>query len=237
MNATKPPLGFIPLLDAVCALGHRLYGPDWRPIGEVSTEPLFNPKSGRPNEANTSCLFEPEPERVITMIAEWCADGEIAAGCRSITGNVESLDRGVWRRPHWQYYFADGTINLELPLLENGRPVTDGRTAPQCPCEIFVRQKDIDRLIKTLSAPQKSKAGAPVEHDWDDYRQKFQQLWQQNGDFRSQQDQVKGWNSQAAAARKLLDYIQTRCDDGNEPHPKTVEDKIAGWVKEIDSGA
>src|SRR5262249_2070311 len=41
---------------------------------------------------------------------------------------------------------------------------------------------------------QQDKLGAPPEHDWDDYEQKFQQLWREKGDFLFPQNQVEGWN-------------------------------------------
>jgi hypothetical protein len=77
--------------------------------------------------------------------------------------------------------------------------------------------------VRTIWPPRSHKLGAPLEHDWDDYKQKFLQLWQEKGDFKLPQNQVPGWNSQAAAAETLLDYIQTRPKYGKEPHPKTVE--------------
>ena len=78
-----------------------------------------------------------------------------------------------------------------------------------------------------------NKLGAPPEHDWDDYKQKFQQLWQEKGDFELPKDQVEGWNSQAAAARTLLDYIQTRVEAGKVPHEKTVENYISRWADKL----
>jgi hypothetical protein len=89
------------------------------------------------------------------------------------------------------------------------------------------------RALWPRSPAQQNKLGAPLEHDWDDYKQKFQQLWQEKGDFELPQNQVDGWNSQAAAARTLLDYIQTRPKDGEDPHSKTVEGYIAGWAKKL----
>ena len=96
------------------------------------------------------------------------------------------------------------------------------------------------RTIWPLRSPaQQNKLGAPLEHDWDDYKQKFMQLWQEKGDFLLPQNQVESWNSQAAPARTLLDYIQTRPKDqvrpkdGEDPHPKTVEGYIAGWAETL----
>jgi hypothetical protein len=83
---------------------------------------------------------------------------------------------------------------------------------------------DVRAIWPRRSPAQQNKLGAPLEHDWDDYKQRFLQLWQEKGDFQLPQNQVAGWNSQAAAARMLLGYIQTRIKDGEEPHEKTIEE-------------
>jgi len=91
--------------------------------------------------------------------------------------------------------------------------------------------------VRTIWPPrppaQQNKLGAPPEHDWDDYEQKFLQLWREKGDFQLPQNQVEGWNSQAAAAETLLKYIRTRVEDGKEPHPKTVEGYISRWANKL----
>jgi hypothetical protein len=92
---------------------------------------------------------------------------------------------------------------------------------------------DVRTIWPPRSPAQQNKPGAPLEHDWDDYEQKFLQLWQEKGDFDLPQNQVEGWNSQAAAARTLLDYIQTRVEDGKVPHSKTVEGYISGWANKL----
>ena len=92
---------------------------------------------------------------------------------------------------------------------------------------------DVRTIWPPRSPAQQNKLGAPLEHDWDDYKQKFLQLWQEKGDFELPQNQVAGWNSQAAAARTLLTYIQTRVEDGKEPHQKTVEGYISGWADKL----
>jgi hypothetical protein len=131
----EPPIGYVRLRDAIYAVGDKMFGSGWC-VGESAAERLFDPK----------------PERVIRLIAEWCEAGEIAAVYRSITG-VDDLDRSVWRRPHWRHYFADGTIDLDLPLVdENLRPNPDGYTA-RCARAIYLRRDDLDRLIATLSKP------------------------------------------------------------------------------------
>jgi hypothetical protein len=239
----EPPLGYVPLWLAVDMVGRAVIGNNWRPLAAAT-------KSDGAEEhvrefARVSIFLNPDSEvnGVLKLIAERFGTGEIPPVVRSITG-IDRLGPTMWQGSHWRNYFIDGATDLARAR------------------EIFVRQEDIDRLIKTLSAlqnldtsqisapvaavsaasqaeipPGLERRGRPIEHDWEDYRLRFQQLWEQYDDFRLQQNQVAGWNSQAAAARKLLDYIETRCDEGKEPHPKTVEDKIADWVKEIDNGA
>jgi len=84
----------------VYAVGEILHGPNWHPTGKC----------------NDQRLFDHESEAVIAVIAKACAGGKIAAAYRSNTGGADALAPTVWRMPHWQYYFADGTIDLDLPL-------------------------------------------------------------------------------------------------------------------------
>lgn len=136
MNFMEPPIGYVRLRDAIYAVGDKIFGSNWC-VGVSAAERLFDPK----------------PERVIRLIAEWCEAGEIAAVYRSITG-VDDLDRSVWRRPHWRHYFADGTIDLDLPLVdENLRPNLDGYAA-RCTREVYLRRDDLDRLIAHLPQPK-----------------------------------------------------------------------------------
>jgi len=133
----EAPIGFIPLRDAVDMVGRKLFGTAWRSLGEVTGE-------------DVELKRNLEVERVITIIAERCESGEIAAAYRSITG-ADSLDRAVWQKPHWRNYFVTGEINLELPLLDvQGRPNADGFKA-SCTREIFVRKDDLNCLVATLS--------------------------------------------------------------------------------------
>jgi hypothetical protein len=82
-------------------------------------------------------------EHVISLLAERCAAGDIAAWHRSIVG-VDTLDCNKWCSSNWRSYFIDGEIELDLPLLGDGlHPVVDGRTA-RCRREIFVRRRDLD---------------------------------------------------------------------------------------------
>jgi hypothetical protein len=99
----------------------------------------------------------PEVDRVIKMLAEQFESGEIATAYRTLVG-ADALDPEVWRRPCWRSYFAAGTIDLDLPLLdEEGRPNQNGYTA-RCTREVFVRRQDLDRFVATLSRPSVSLA-------------------------------------------------------------------------------
>jgi hypothetical protein len=141
-----PPLGFVPLRAAADVVGRKVAGADWRPIDEIDAIAI-------------ACNLDPDVGRIITMIAERCEAGEIGAAYRSVTG-VDDLDRSVWQSPCWRNYFTTGTIDLDLPWLVNGRPVTDGSTV-RCTREIFVRRQDLDRFVKTLrSEPRKPVARA-----------------------------------------------------------------------------
>lgn len=131
--------GYVPLCEAADIVGQRIIGAQWRPIANADVAWLCE------------AISEPEIERVISLIAEGCERGEIGAAYRSITG-VDDLERTVWRAPHWWTYFIGGTINLDLPLLEGGRPAASGFTT-RCTREIFIRKDDLARLVAKLEAP------------------------------------------------------------------------------------
>jgi hypothetical protein len=132
-----PPIGFVTLYNAVEAVGRALFGSSWQHASPLN------------READKDC--DDAYERVITMIAEGCEAGHIAAGYRTVTGGVDNLDLAVWLSPAWRNYFVTGTIDIDLPLVdERLRPVSDGRTA-RCSREIFVRRDSLDRFIKTLA--------------------------------------------------------------------------------------
>lgn len=99
--------------------------------------------------------FNSEVERVIAQIAEWGEAGEVAAVYRSITG-FDDLERKDWRRPDWQYYFADGTIYRDLS-----------------PREMYLRHQDLVRLVKALPklrhTPTKKSSRANISKFVDDY--------------------------------------------------------------------
>ena len=134
----EPPIGFVALSEAADIVGRALSGKDWRPLAKTNFYVI-------------EAKLNPEIERAIAMIAKACEAGEIEATYQSIAG-VDSLDRGVWHRPHWRNYFADGTIDLDLPLLDNGIPNKDGYTA-RCARAIFVRQNDLEHLVAALPKP------------------------------------------------------------------------------------
>lgn len=139
MTAIEPPIGYVRLYDAVDAVGQKMKGSRWRPV-----ERIAGPYSVLSREQN------PDFDEVITTIAKQFEAGKIATAYRTTTGSTEKLNRRAWQRPQWRSYFAAGTIELDLPLIDvNGRPNADGHTA-RCTHEILVRQKDLDRFIGTL---------------------------------------------------------------------------------------
>ena len=133
----ETPIGFMTLYDAVDAVGHALLGASWQYAIPLNSE------ADKDGDAH---------ERVITMIAEGCEAGKIDAGYPTVFGTVDDLDRSEWRKPHWRNYFITGTIDLELPLLDDRwRPVPDGRTVPRCPREIFVRRNSLKQFMDSLA--------------------------------------------------------------------------------------
>ena len=124
------------MYEAVDAVGRALFGASWQ-----YAIPL-NPEADKDRDAH---------ERVTTMIAEGCEAGEIDAGYPTVFGTVDDLDRSEWRKPHWRNYFITGTIDLELPLLdEQGRPNRSGFTA-RCTREIFVRRDSLKQFMASLA--------------------------------------------------------------------------------------
>ena len=94
-------------------------------------------------------------EQAEKAIAEACECGQLAAAYRSITG-ADDLDPKVWQSIGWRNYFATGTIDLDLPLLdEKLRPNKQGFTA-RCTREIFIRQDSLVQFMASL-------APAPVD--------------------------------------------------------------------------
>jgi hypothetical protein len=227
----EAPIGYIPLRDAADAVGRKIYGTEWRTLDEAErTEPKVRTIDGKKFAiaSYVASKLDDRIERVIRLLAEKCEAGEIAAAYRSITG-ADPLNRDVWLAPHWRNYFTFGSINLTLPLVDDDlRPARNGGTV-KCTRDIFLKRQDVDSLVRELSPTSKSRAGAPEIWDWDDYEQKFWQLWMANGDFGKPENKVDGWNSKAAAARQLLKYITRNRPDGLDQ--KTVERRIDAWIE------
>jgi hypothetical protein len=144
----EPPIGFIRLRDAADIVGEKLYGSKWQPLAEMAMVAMCEMDISLIAPDVILCGLNPHVERVITMIAEQCEVGKIAATYRSITG-ADDLDQSVWRARYWRLYFARGKIDLDLPLLDpvTGRGREDGHTA-RCCREIFVRRQDLlDHLV------------------------------------------------------------------------------------------
>lgn len=130
------PIGFFPLRDAADFIGQKVAGKEWLPLAKTSEQII----QARLNQ-NT--------ERVLVLIAEQCEAGIISAAYRSITG-ADELDRTVWQKPFWRDYFVSGTIELDLPLLDNKlQPNANGFTA-RCTREVFLRKVDVERCVTTL---------------------------------------------------------------------------------------
>jgi len=155
-------------------------------------------------------------DRVTTIIAEGCEAGRILATYKTITG-VADLDRSVWYG-HWPSYFDSGTIDLDLPVLANGRPVADGRTV-RCTREIYIRRSSLESFIaeRELVAPvateQPAKRGSPEKYDWDDIEQFVRQEFIKRGDFQKPENKVKGWRSQNDLIELIEEYLQVRNEE------------------------
>jgi hypothetical protein len=127
-----PPIGYVYLYQAVDVAGRRVRGADWVPICCQDWLKYL--------------VYANLVDDVIRTIAEACEAGKLAAAYRSIAG-ADDLDPRVWRSPAWQNYFAIGTIDLELPLLdERSRPSKEGFTA-RCTREIFIRHTSLMSLF------------------------------------------------------------------------------------------
>jgi hypothetical protein len=135
-----PPIGFVPLRDAADAVGRKVYGSKWRPIGKIDAIIIMGAEN-------------PKIENVLKRFATWCEAGELLAAYRSLTG-TEDLDPGVWQVLSWRNYFTTGTIDW---LDANGHPNLNGLRAIY-PREIFVRQQDLDHLTGTLSGRKTARA-------------------------------------------------------------------------------
>jgi hypothetical protein len=113
--------------------------------------------------------IDPEVQHIIGTVAEACEGGRIASAYRSDTGGAKRLKRSEWRQPHVRNFFDAGIPVLRPVLDEKGRPVfrpvldanrhpvfdKEGRPVLEkekirCTREVFVRQQDLTRFVKTL---------------------------------------------------------------------------------------
>jgi hypothetical protein len=142
----ETPIGFITLFEAVDAVGGATFGASWQYATPIDSDAEGN-----------------RHELVIKAIAGGCENGRIAAAYRRWDTGAEPLDPALWQRINWRNYFMTGTIDLELPLLDNkSQPVSDGRTA-RCTREIFVRRDTLERFI--LDYPMTITDGPPSADD------------------------------------------------------------------------
>lgn len=239
----EPPLGFVTLRDAADIVGREMYErrkSSWLPLGWADDKIDYDAHVRDWRAFAVALQLDPEIDRVIKVIAEACEAGEIAAAYRSITG-AERLDPGVWRSPAWRGYFATGTIDLDLPLVDaQGRPNIDGYTA-RCTREIFVRRQDLDRMVNLLllddgtsptsqHSEQQScqdRGGRPEEHDWEEARLYALKLLSDRGDPTIELNKVSGWKSKADLAKAVLEHLKSN------PDIKTVLKKVPGWLTEF----
>jgi len=73
---------------------------------------------------------------------------------------------------------------------------------------------------------QKSNAGAPAHHDWDEAVQHLRNLWKERGDPRDPLSAQEGWRSDIDAARNVADHLGKLDPEQEPPDPKTVADKL-----------
>jgi hypothetical protein len=138
---SKPPPGYVLLEDVVDLVGGVVAGANWRQL----------PDKTRAEERFNAVWSDPDVDSVITMIAEACEDGRLEAAYQTAFG-ADGLDRKMWRMPNWRNYFAAGTIDLDLPYLDNQQPILDGRTV-RCPeRELYIRKDSLERFMEPLAA-------------------------------------------------------------------------------------
>lgn len=139
VNVMETPIGYITLFEAVYAVGRAMFGPEWRYAIPFAPEIELN-------------VHEP----IIKAIAEGCESDLINAAYRRWDTSAEVLDPAVWRRLNWRNHFMTGTIELELPLLDDrSLPISDGRTV-RCTREIFVRSDSLQRFVSSLEPTTKT---------------------------------------------------------------------------------
>lgn len=164
-----------------------------------------------------------DKDSAIRMIAEACENGKLAAGYRSaVDGGAGDLDRRVWQMPQWRSFFETGTIDLDLPLLdERGRPDPAGFTA-RCTREIFVRRDDVDKLVAHLDGP-KGKGGRPRKFDQDAVAAEVRRLMDHHGEFSTDDPD---WNAQI----RLVEAVRYRFGEASDSTlEEYIKQPLAHW--------
>ena len=157
-------------------LGRKISRSNWHTLTESEAALLVPLIIVDPAAAELVAHEDPDIDGVLTMLAERCEAGEIAAAYRSDTGGADDLDASVWRLPDWRNYFITGMVDVDLPRYT---PLSPGFVHfagyERCTREIFARRRDVERFIATLKpadnelgevpAPIKSEGGRPTDRD------------------------------------------------------------------------
>jgi hypothetical protein len=89
-------------------------------------------------------------------IAEACHGGKLKAAYRTWDGGADDLDPKIWWRQRWREFFEQGTVDLELPLIDDsGRPMPDGHTgkwftAKGCTREVFITSDSLATFLTEI---------------------------------------------------------------------------------------
>jgi len=114
---------------------------------------------------------------------------------------------------------TDTATNLVEPSAEQPSKRAVETPAPAAPEEIPVENK--------------SNAGAPPQHDWDEASQYAEQLWREWGDPRDPLSDRDGYRSDIDLARHVADHLRTRDPGRKPPDPKYVADKLRPEIKKL----
>jgi hypothetical protein len=87
-----------------------------------------------------------------------------------------------------------------------------------------------EAATKTITAPLKSRRGAPKKYDWEDAEQFAFQLFETRGDFDVQGNQTGEWRSQNDLVRKVQLYMASARGGGAEASDSRTKDVVARWV-------
>jgi hypothetical protein len=216
----KPPPGYVVLEDVVDLIGGVVAGSTWRRL----------PDKTSPEERFNAVWSDPHVDPVITMIAEACENGRLEAAYQTAFG-ADELDRKMWRMPHWRNYFAAGTIDLDLPYLDDQhRPILDGRTVRCHGRELYIRKDSLERFMEPVVAAAKERAkpaASPTRRgrpslDWEAIRKAIFELMDHHGEF-SPDD--PSWNAQA----RLEEILHDRFSAGISTLRERLPDILAAW--------